>query len=497
MRVQSSPWDVAVVGGGASGTLLAIHLLRQARAPFRILLVERGGQVGQGLAYSTRSQRHLLNVPAARMGAFAEEPEHFLRWLRQQTPDTEGGDFVPRLRYGQYLDSVLKESIARAPPGVQLETQSGEVTSTREHGGLVTLTTRGGVELVARAAVLALGNASPADLRVADGGLYTSPRYHRSPWAPGALDGIGEDDTVLLIGTGLTMVDAVLSLEERGHRGALHALSRHGLLPHRHPRTVLQGTYASPGIRDVLRALRDTGLRDDGLPALEQPHPIPVRVRALLRVLRHEVRRATDAGASWRAVMDALRPVTVPLWQRLDIGERRRFLRHLRAYWDVHRHRMAPDVADGLERLRTQGRLALHAARVRSFHPDDAGTVRVRVRRRGERREEDLQVHHVVNCTGPEGDVTRHGHPLLHRLAEEGRVRPDALGLGLDTDRHGALLDANGHAGGRLFTLGPLRRGELWETTAVPEIRTQARALSEHLLKRLGRGFIAPRRSAG
>ncbi|NTX09490.1 FAD/NAD(P)-binding protein [Myxococcus sp. CA056] len=492
MQVQSSPWDVAVVGGGASGTLLAIHLLRQARAPFRILLVERGGRVGQGLAYSTRSQRHLLNVPASRMGAFADEPEHFLRWLRQETPDTEAGDFVPRLRYGQYLEAVLKETVARAPPGVQLETLAGEVTSTREHGGLVTLSTRSGGELVARTVVLALGNASPADLRVADGGLYASPRYHRSPWAPDALAGIGEHDAVLLIGTGLTMVDAVLSLEEMGHQGPLHALSRHGLLPHRHPRATAPGTYASPGIRDVLRALRHEGLR-----APEPSHPIPVRVRALLRVLRHEVRLATQAGASWRAVVDALRPVTVPLWQRLDDGERKRFLRHLRAYWDVHRHRMAPDVGDGVERLRAQGRLALSAARVRGFQLDDSGTVRVSVRRRGERREEQLQVHHVVNCTGPEGSVTRHGHPLLKHLAEAGRVRPDALGLGLDTDRHGALLDARGHAGGRLFTLGPLRRGELWETTAVPEIRTQARALAEHLLKRLGHGFVAPRRSAG
>ncbi|MBZ4407531.1 FAD/NAD(P)-binding protein [Myxococcus sp. XM-1-1-1] len=493
MQGHSSPWDVAIVGGGASGTLLAIHLLKQARAPLRVLLLERGRSVGQGLAYSTRSQRHLLNVPAGRMGAFMEDPEHFLRAVRRQAPDTAPGDFVPRQRYGQYLAEVLEETRARAAPGVRLETRSAQVVSMREHGGLVTLTTGDGAEHVARRAVLALGNADPADLRVEDGGLYASPHYHRSPWVPDALAGIGAKDAVLLIGTGLTMVDAVLSLEEQGHTGPLYALSRHGLLPHRHVRAAA-GTYDSPGIRDVLRALRREGLRPQDDTTL---HPIPVRVRALLRVLRREVRRATDAGASWRAVVDALRPVTVPLWQRLSDVERRRFLRHLRSYWDVHRHRMAPGVADGLEQLMETGRLTVRAARVRGFRLDDTGTVHARILPRGEGREEHLQVRHVVNCTGPEGTVTRHGHPLLKRLADEGRLRPDTLGMGLDTDSHGALLDASGRTGGLLYTLGPLRRGELWETTAVPEIRAQARALADHLLARLNHGLLPPRRSAG
>ncbi|WP_338870709.1 FAD/NAD(P)-binding protein [Myxococcus stipitatus] len=478
---------MAIVGGGASGTLLAIHLLRQARAPLRLLLLERDGKVGQGLAYSTHEPRHLLNVPAGRMGAFPEDPEHFLRWLRRSAPGTAAGDFVPRRHYGQYLEEVLKEAIGRSTPGVQFNVMTLEVNSLQERGGRVTLSLRGGSSVVARTVVLALGNAPPANLRVADGGLYANGRYHRSPWAAGALRGVGPNDTVLMVGTGLTMVDAVLSLESQGHRGPLHALSRHGLLPHRHERAG-SGAYVSPPIRDVLRALRREGLRPR-----EPSHPIPIRVRALLRVLREEADRAERAGTSWRAVVDALRPVTVPLWQRLPLEERRRFLRHLRAYWDVHRHRMAPDVGDQVERLMDSGRLRLHAARVRGFHLEDSGQVSVRVAPRGQRREERLQVHHVVNCTGPEGLGVRHGHPLLHDLTEAGMVRPDALGLGLAADGHGALLDTRGDVAGRLFTLGPLRRGELWETTAVPEIRVQARALAEHLLLHLGRSRPAPR----
>ncbi|AGC42296.1 hypothetical protein MYSTI_00947 [Myxococcus stipitatus DSM 14675] len=477
MRAHESPWDVAIVGGGASGTLLAIHLLRQAHVPLRILLLERDEQVGQGLAYSTRNDCHLLNVPAARMGAFGDDPEHFLRWMRRTEPGTAAGDFVPRLHYGQYLEEVLKEAIAWSTPGVHFEVMTSDVHSLREHANRVTLSTRDGA-VVARTAVLALGNAPPANLRVEDGGLYTSGRYHRSPWAEGALAGVGTRDTVLLVGTGLTMVDTVLSLEAQGHRGTVHALSRHGLLPHRHARSGA-GAYASPPIRAVLRALRPTSSS-------------PLQARAVLHLLREEVARAEQAGANWRAVVDALRPVTVPLWQRLPLDERRRFLRHLRAYWDVHRHRMAPAVSDQVERLRASGRLRLHAARVRGFALDDAGQVSVRLAPRGQRREERLQVQHVVNCTGPEGLGVRHGHPLLRDLTEAGTALPDALGLGLATHGPGALLNARGDARGRLFTLGPLRRGELWETTAVPEIRVQARALADHLLERLGRGLARP-----
>jgi uncharacterized NAD(P)/FAD-binding protein YdhS len=269
---------------------------------------------------------------------------------------------------------------------------------------------------------------------------------------------------VLLVGTGLTMVDTVLSLAERNHEGRIHALSRHGLLPHVH----------RPGVA-VGRSVE---------------FPQPLRIRAILRALRREARSAREV-ADWRGVVDALRPRTASLWRDLPEPERRRFLRHLRSFWDVHRHRMAPGVYETLEQLQRAGLLRVHAARVRSFRLMDGGWVEARVRPRGLAREVTFRVQHVINCTGPDASIAR-GHPLLRGLLEAGLVRADALGLGLATDADGALLDAEGRASGVLFTLGPLRRGDLWESTAIPEIRVQALALARRLLERLASRLEAP-----
>lgn len=456
MRIEER-WDVLVVGGGASGTLVAAQLLRNAVGPLRVALLERTERVGPGLAYSTSSDSHLLNVPAGRMSAFPEDPEHFLRWIRRIEPATAPGDFVQRRRYGQYLEAVLREVREGAAPGVRLELLQGEVLSISQGGDSARVVLARGPVLEARTVVLAVGNALPADLPVADGGLYASPRYVRSPWTEGALRRVQPHHSVLLIGTGLTMVDTVLSLAERNHEGRIHAISRHGLLPQVHRPGVVAGPPVAPAE--------------------------PRSVRSILSTLRHQVRHAEEGG-DWRAVVDSMRPLTASLWRGLPESERRRFLRHLRSFWEVHRHRMAPAVNDILQQLQRSGVLRIHAARVRNFQLADEGWVLARVRPRGFSREATFRVQHVINCTGPDASIGR-GHPLLRGLLESGLVRADALGLGLATDAEGALLDAQGRVSRQLFTLGPLRRGDLWESTAIPEIRTQALSLSRRLLEQL------------
>ena len=434
--------DVAVVGGGAGGTLVAIQLLRQARSLFSIVLVEGGEKLARGVAYSTSEPDHLLNVPAGKMSALPDVPDHFARWAG--APDAA---FVSRGCYGDYLEQTLRESIARAPRGVSLEIRSATAASASlvESGIRLQLVRHG--HLDARAAVLALGNFPSADPPVDDGGLYASDRYGRSPFLPGALDGIDPEATVVFLGSGLTMVDAALALRARGHRGPLDAISRHGLAPQTH------GT-ARPS-RARIGA---------------------IGVRGLLRALRVEVAR----GGDWRAIFDGFRPATQRIWVRLPIAERERFLRHLRAYWEAHRHRMAPAVGQAIAAMRASGQLSIHAGRVASFALERDGTL-VRFRPRGSRELREISCARVINCTGPATRIDEARSSLVSSLLSSGLARPGCLGIGFATDGDGAVVGASG---GRLFTLGSMRRGELWESTAIPELREQARCLAARIAGR-------------
>jgi uncharacterized NAD(P)/FAD-binding protein YdhS len=443
---------VAIVGAGASGTLLAAHLLRAGGA--RVVLVERGASIGRGVAYGTSFAGHLLNVPAASMSGLPDDPDHFLRFVcEQHDPATRHTTFVPRMVFGSYLEAVLAESERLAAPGASLERRRGEVVGIA--GDVLTLAD--GSRLRADRIVLALGNLPPRDPRLLEGGWPADPaRCIRDPWSPGALERRAAGP-VLLVGTGLTMVDIALQVQEQDPAQRIVALSRSGLLPHVHR------TGGAPP--------------SSGLPV---PAPTPSLV-ALLRFVRSAAVVAEQSGGDWRDAVNALRPVTAELWAGLPRAEQRRFLARLARYWDIHRHRLAPQVATAIEELENSGQLELTAGRILSVTPDGEG-LGVRILERSSGRERTLRVASVVNCTGPNGDVRSGGSPLLDALQASGAVRPHPLALGLDTCADGSLRDAHGRASKTLFAIGPLRRGELWETTAIPEIRSQAQALARHLV---------------
>jgi uncharacterized NAD(P)/FAD-binding protein YdhS len=431
--------DVAIVGGGAGGTLVAIQLLRQARPPLSITLVEPGERLGRGVAYSTREPEHLLNVPAGKLSALPDAPDHFARWAR-----SPASAFVARGRYGDYLDDTLREAATRAARDVSFEIRRDTAISAAAGHGRVRLSLASGEQLDAGIAVLALGNLPGADLAVDDGGLYATGRYARSPFLPGALDGIDPDAPVVFLGSGLTMVDGAVSLRARGHRGRLHAISRHGLIPQVHG------------------ASRPSRARVGG-----------IGVRGLLRALRTEASR----GGDWRAVFDSFRSATQRVWLRLPLSERKRFLRHVRAYWEVHRHRMAPKVGAAISAMRESGQLSIHAGRIVSFAVEPESAL-VRYRPRGSREAVEIRCERVVNCMGPATRLDEARSPLLSSLLASGLACPGSLGMGLATDPDGAVLGSSGH----LFTLGSLRRGDVWESTAIPELREQAWALASRIV---------------
>lgn len=449
-------FDVAIVGGGASGTLLAIALLRRARAGFRLLLVDRSGDFARGIAYRTEEPSHLLNVTAERMSALADDEGHFLAWLRRRDASAGPDTYAVRHLYGDYLCELLAESQRLAKAAV-LERREADVRDVVADTEGLLLSFDSGPDVRALRAVLALGNPPPALLPVSEG---AQSRVRQSPW-PRDADWPSPESSVLLVGAGLTAVDWVLALAAHGHRGRLHLLSRHGLLPKSH---------VSPAEKPLELRQLPRG-----------------RIRPLMRALREAALRA---DGRWRPAIDAVRPLAQDLWHSLGDSERRRFARHVRTQWETHRHRLAPEAAARLDALRASGQLQVHGGRLLALLDTPSG-VEARFRPRGSKQEERLAVDLAVNCTGPEGHAV-YPDALVSALLKKGMARSGPLSLGLSSDEDGALLDARGESHGRLFTLGPVRRGDHWESTAVPDIRQQAAALAE-LLTGDDRGRPTPR----
>ena len=453
---------VAVIGGGVSGALTAIHLLWRCRPEDRVYLVERGDRLGPGVAYSTTDPLHLLNVRADNMSAFVDEPDHFARWLGR-LPEAEraeagrktlAGLFVRREVYGRYVQELLRDAIDRQGGAQNLYIVNDSATALRRRpdGGLLLETALGRAHEV-DAAVLAVGNFPPARARM--------PRYVDDPWAPGALDGVEAGGRpVLLLGTGLTAVDVTLALLDRGLRAPVYALSRRGLLPQAH-------APSTPW----------AGLRLDAEDRRS--------VATLCRGVRREVRRAAAAGVDWRCVVDALRPHVQLLWQELAPPARQRFLRHLRPWWEVHRHRTAPPVAEAVAAACAAGTLRVVAGQVGSIEPEADG-LRVAWRPRGGGvggdGETRLGVQRVVDCRGPGADYARLPDPLIRQLLADGLARPDPCRLGLEATQQGSLVGAEGRPTPCLFGVGPVTRGTFWEITSVPDIRAQAEQVATNAL---------------
>ncbi len=445
---------VAIIGGGFSGAILAAQLLRHSRPPFSVAVVEKTASMGRGLAYGTDCRSLLLNVRARNMSAFPDDPHHFLRWAQSNCdPATGPGSFLPRAVYGHYIQSVLNE--AAQPAGeARLEWISDEALTLLPMGDdAVEIQLRGGRRLLAGRVVLALGNAPPAD-PLASWIAANSSRYFRDPWSAETFEGVEGLSNMLLIGSGLTSLDVAVQLRAQGCRGTIHMVSRHGLLPQPH-----KATDASPPFWN---------------------ESSPKSTRGLLSLVRKQVRQAEQQGVEWQSVFDSLRPLVARIWQSLPGLERRRFLRHVRPYWEVHRHRAAPQIAQSIAEQISTGQIKVHAGRI--IHcVEDNHAVKVTYRERKSGNTSSLEVDRVINCTGPESDCRRLKNPLMSALLARGLARPDPLFLGLDVSEDGALIGRDGTASEALYTVGPARKGSLWESTAVPELREQIHRLAQHL----------------
>jgi uncharacterized NAD(P)/FAD-binding protein YdhS len=437
---------IVIVGGGFCGTVLAANLRRRPPpGPTRLVLIERDGAVGRGVAYADRGFPYLLNVPASRMSANTAAPNEFLEFVQRRIPNASGEDFMPRALYGEYLQEFLMAAQLSAPSNVRLDVLHGEVTNVRRlerH------------KLTADDVVLALGNPKPASLAVA-APVVDHPAYVADPWSTELQ--FSRDQKILLIGSGLTAADVINAASADPQRTpTLHALSRHGLVP---PRQTAFRPDAFKGDGNALLLAASTSLR------------------GLTKSVRLLAREAESVGGDWREAITFVRNMAPTIWQRLSEHDRVRFLRHLRALWDVHRHRLPLQLIQRIDALRKAERLYVHAGQLLRFADRD-GRIEVKWRRRGTPSEHTEVFDRVVNCTGPDYAIARSTEPLWRSLVQCGLCVSDPLGLGLRTGPRGAVIDADGWPGPHLFYVGPMLRADLWEATAASELRVHAERLA-------------------
>jgi uncharacterized NAD(P)/FAD-binding protein YdhS len=445
--------QVLIIGGGASGVLLACHLLRDPDSDVSVTLIEKRADIGRGIAYGTANPDHLLNVRAAFMSAFPDDPQHFWRWLstsgegdRLNCPDPFC--FVSRRVYGRYIASLIEPLTEQRSGRPRLRVIRGECVSITDRPSGVSVTLADGSSHAANVLVLATGNEMAP---TAGGGC------HADPWISPPDADITKDATVLIIGTGLTMIDYVLSLLLHGHTGQIVAVSRRGLMPHVHKR-----------IDPVKIDAADV--------------PFGVNLLSLFRWFRGRIDRNAEENGDWRSVIDGIRPHVQKIWADLPLSSKRRFLEHVRAWWDVHRHRMAPEVAMRIASVQASGQLKVIAGKLLNVAADGAGA-RVSLRRRGQEDAEIISVQKIVECKGIVTNPLQTSNPAMRSLFDQCLARPDPLHIGIDVNTDCAVLNGGGVPSKRIFAVGPLTRAAFWEIVAVPDIRVQCAALASRLLQ--------------
>ncbi|GAA4305340.1 FAD/NAD(P)-binding protein [Nibribacter koreensis] len=455
---------IAIIGGGFCGTMVAVHLLRQTQQPVEVFLINKGYPKGKGVAYSASSEKYLLNVHAGRMSAFPDQPAHFVEWLKTQPAfeasslEEIGHTFVPRQLYGQYLEAILQETIAtHSQVFTEIHDRAIAISSTKNLlQETYQLTLQSGSQVEAEQVVLALGNFKPANLRclLAKEAESLAPSlYVSDPWQPDTLKGLAPSSTVVLLGTGLTTIDALLGLQEQNFTGKVYAVSSNGYLP----RPYLSG-----------KANVDFGDRIAQANSLLE----------MVRIFNQELK--ANSGQGWEEMINGIRPHTHALWQKLTLHEQRKFVARLGSLWSVVRHRLPPQVHTATQEMQQAGQLHIVAGRVQSMVPGP-DKVEVTIQPRQVLPAATILADRILNCTGPQLRYEAVPDALVQSLLRQELAVPHPLHMGLQVDALGSVLRPDGSHSQSLFTLGSSRRGNLWESNAIAELREQAFQLARHL----------------
>lgn len=460
--------NIVIIGGGFTGCLTATNLARLSSTPLRIVVVDKNHVPCRGIAYGTHNSSHLLNVVARNMSALADQPNHFVDWLGTRSeylaePAAALRErFAPRRVYGDYLHNLVQwcSGTLAARKNIQIEYVHDEAGDLRLEGGRAQVALAGGRVIVADKVVLAVGNQTPAPFRLRGLNL-DSPRYIGNPWQGWEQKLPAKDQDLLLIGTGLTMVDTFLSLQDIQWRGKIFAVSRNGLLPRSH----FKG-FEYPDLLD---------------------EETPISLRGMLAMFKRHYRALEAQGLNPAIVVDKLRPHTQRIWQKFSLFEKKQFNRHFRTRWNVIRHRIAPEIARQLHEAIAQKKLEVIKGRLRECA--ETGD-RMKITVESNRAKRLIEAGAVINCTGPRESYVPSESNLFKSLFAQGLIQSDEMNMGIKVTPHFSVIDAGGKPSETVFALGALLKGTLWESVAVPELRSQTFRLAEYLAGQLTEGPV-------
>jgi len=454
---------IGVIGAGFSGAALAaclhkLNYLNHHRAHIEIFLCEKRGTFGLGEAYSTPYPFHLLNVRANDMSVFEDQPGHFAEWLKlnhdiKDSLDKDlpfGEQFAPRILYGKYMRDLLRNiQVADAEGKCRLHMEETEVIDVNQIENQAELVLADRRRITVDKVVIASGNSQPQGFPFPVSG---DVKLAKNPWDYRAPEQIDQREPVLIVGTGLSMIDTVLTLHHQGHEGKIYGLSRHGLLPLSHS--------------------------NNKAPAKLNASEMPRNLRQLMRYLRAHSKELMKSGGDWRAIINAFRLHVPQIWAQTSISDRERFLRHGLPYWNIHRHRVHSKIADLLADLQACGQMEIIAGRVLAV---ENGAAKIQLRHSSVTKV--INITWLINCMGPSLSVKSFNKPLEQGLLQRGLAKLDDLQIGFSVAADGALLNAAGQASTILYAVGPPRKSICWESGAVPEIRKQCFDLAKQLLQ--------------
>ena len=456
---------VAVIGGGYAGAAFAIHLSRNSPVPLRIVVVEPAASLGGGLAHAARHPDHRLNGPDAVHFLYPGQPDHFGDWMRQtgaleRDPEavTESGAiFARRADFGAYMAAQMAQHQSDNLSGSEIvHLRDTAVGLARDDDGLALRLSQGDTMAVGLC-ILATGQEKPGVPSVIES-LAEHPNYFGDPWDIEALARIETHDPVLILGTGLTTADVIVTLVRQGHQGPIRAIARRGLRPH------------SQNIHRQMQSMWDK--LDRFPPAFIERHGPTTSAVSVLRALRRDIARGASNGVSWYECFDDLRDAVITLWPSLPGPEKARFMRHLKPWYDTHRFRIPPQTEAIVEPAVESGQVRFEAARLTQVERDGDGFIAKTVQRGG-RHSAESRVGAIVNCTGPDGRLAGTRNPFISDLLHEGWIRPGPLGLGIDVDNHCRAMTRNGQPSAYLYALGPPTSSSQGETLSVPFITRQ------------------------